>query len=170
MNYHNTEQTKQKHTEGWGKQETERTNNISHQKAWCSTSLSYSTMTPTNSTFEVHCLMWCPFPPHLWQICLGHCKVKWFLSLQTKHLLSFGVRRLERYACCPVTLTRHPSQQALSRALFGDMVIIGDSSFALRSPIAVLNSSREETVDPPSLLPAGGSSMLSVVVCRSLGS
>ena len=111
------------------KQETEHTNNISHQKAWCSTSLSYSTMAPTNSTFEVHSLMWCPFPPHLWQICLGHCRMKWLLSPQIKHLLFFSVRRLikpclvvrrlERCACRPATFPRRPSQQALSRALLG---------------------------------------------------
>ena len=53
-------------------------------------------LTPTNSTLEVHSFMWCPFPPHLWQICLGHCWMKWLLSPQTKHLLSFRARRPPR--------------------------------------------------------------------------
>ena len=76
---------------------------------------------------------------------------------------ALAVRRLERCACRPVTPPRRPCTT-------WDMVIISDSSFALRSPIAVLNSSREGTFDPPSLLPTGGSSMLSAVVFRSLGS
>ena len=144
-------------------------------------------MAPTNSTLEVHSLMWCPFPPHLWQIYLGHCWMKWLLSPQTKHLLSFRarrpprmirillgdapslmllrcsapdqdflVRRLERCASRPVTLPRRPSPVtagAVPCTTWG-MVIISDSSFALRSPIAVF--------DPPSHLHA--------ICCRFLRS
>ena len=97
MSYHNPKLTKQnKNTpKAELKQETERTHSISHQNAWGSTSLD-STIAPTNSTLEVHSLMWCLFPPHLWQICLGHCWMKWLLSPQTKHLLSFRARRPPR--------------------------------------------------------------------------
>ena len=142
------------------KQETKHTTNISHQKAWCSTSLSYSTMAPTNSTFEVHFLMWCAFHPHLWQICLGHCRMKALVS--TKFLRcsapdqALVVWRLEWCACRPVTLPRRPSPIAAGAVpcTTWDMVIISDSSFVLRSPIAVLNSSREGVFDPPSYLHA----------------
>ena len=47
-------------------------------------------MAPTNSTLEVHTLMWCPFPRHLWQICLGYCWMKWLLSLQNKTLAALS--------------------------------------------------------------------------------
>ena len=141
-------------------------------------------MTPTNSTLEVHSLMWCPFPPHLWQICLGHRWLKRLLSPQTKHLLSFRarrpprmmrigvvaslmllrcsapdqaflVRRLERCASRPVTLPRRSSPVAAGAVPCStwDMVIISDSSFTLRSPIAVF--------DPPSHLHA--------ICCRFFG-
>ena len=56
-------------------------------------------LAPTNSTLEVHSFMWYPFPPHLQQICLGHCWMKWLLSPQTKHLLSFRAR-------CPPRMMR----------------------------------------------------------------
>ena len=100
-------------------------------------------LAPTNSTLEVHSFMWCPFPPHLWQVCVGHCWMKWLLSPETKHLLSFRarrpprmmriffgdapslmllrysapgqaflVRRLERCASRPLTLSRRPSPVA----------------------------------------------------------
>ena len=45
-------------------------------------------LAPTNSTLEVHSFMW--------QICLGHCWMKWLLSPQTKRLLSFRARRPPR--------------------------------------------------------------------------
>ena len=57
-------------------------------------------------------------------------------------------------------LQRHRSSSSVgdvSRTSW-DMVIIRDSSFALRSPIAVLNSSREGAFDPPLLLPARATS------------
>ena len=139
-------------------------------------------LAPANSTLEVRSFMW--------QICLRHCWMKWLLSPQTKHLLSFRarrpprmmriflgdapslmllrcsapdqaflVRRLERCASRPVTLPRCPSPVAAGAVpcTTWDMVIVSDSSFALRSPIAEF--------DPPSHLHA--------ICCRffrSLGS
>ena len=89
MSYHNPKQT--------NKQKTHRRLNLNKRPSARTAShirmpgvLLHSTLplTPTNSTLEVYSFMW--------QICLGHCWMKWLLSPQTKHLLSFRARRPPR--------------------------------------------------------------------------
>ena len=108
-----------------------------------------------------------------------------FLSPRLLHLLGDVASLMflrfsapDQALCCsaPGAVCLPPCDSPLSPLAAGavlcttwDMVIISNSSFALRSPIAVLNSSREGTFDLPSLLPAGGSFILYVVVFRSLG-
>ena len=89
MSYHNLKQTQQR--------KTHRRLNLNKRPSARTTShirmpgvLLHSTLplAPTNSTLEVHSFMW--------QICVGHCWMKWLLSPQTKHLLSFRARRPPR--------------------------------------------------------------------------
>ena len=97
MSYHNPKQTKQKKAHrrlNLNKRPSART--ASHIRMPGVLLHSTLPLTPTNSTLDIHFFMWCPFPPHLWQICLGHCWMKWLLSPQTKHLLSFRARRPPR--------------------------------------------------------------------------
>ena len=97
MSYHNPKQTKQNKQHrrlNLNKRPSART--ASHIRMPGVLLHSILTLAPTNSTLEVHSFMWCPFPSHLWQVCVGHCWMKWLLSQETKHLLSFRARRPPR--------------------------------------------------------------------------